>query len=87
MANSKKGVENLSTLHYPLSTYPPQKKSPLYRKGVWGIGNTLNCVVLALYNSLLQHCLCNLQEACDICTLNIVDAVALCASLNASLVD
>ena len=37
--------------------------------------------------SLLQHCTGNLQETCDICTLNIVDVVALIARLNARLVD
>jgi len=45
----------------------------------------LNCQLS--YYSLLQHCTGNLQETCDICTLNIVDVVALIARLNARLVD
>lgn len=49
----------------------------------------LFCVRLStLYDALSHHCLCNLDEACHVGTLHIVDvAVGLCAVLHAVLVN
>jgi len=53
-----------------------------------GVCLTFNIHIGILDDSLLKHCLCNLHEAGDVRTLDVVDVtVRLCTVLHASLVD
>ena len=55
---------------------------------VWDMLKIPSKIEKKLDDTLLKHSLCNLHEASDVSTLNVVNrAISLCTKLNASLVD